>query len=180
MTSSFPRLSAAWLGVRVASRKKVRRPLIAMHESGGLSPFRGHGSALNAGVEFTRAGAFDKRNVRESGLSRPQRRRGERAHPRVPPCRRPARRARTTAGIPGHQRQQVPTVICRPERSHFGPKYRSAHSTDHERPLNPGTSRFSRTLQGTPTRPLGGSHRAMPFQQFGDLFMPASHGPPER
>src|SRR5260370_29738279 len=76
MTSSFPRPLAAWLGVRVASRKKERWQSIAMHESGGLSPFRGHGSALNAGVQFTRAGAFAKRDVRESGLSRLSRRRG--------------------------------------------------------------------------------------------------------
>ncbi len=48
MTSSFPRLLAAWLGVRVANRKKVRWQSIATHESGGLSPFRGHRSALNA------------------------------------------------------------------------------------------------------------------------------------
>src|SRR5271165_6048616 len=86
MTSSFPRRLAAWLVVRIASRKKERWQSIAIHESGGLSPFRGHGSALNAGVQFTRAGAFDKRNVRESGLSRLPRRRGERAHPRVSPC----------------------------------------------------------------------------------------------
>jgi hypothetical protein len=39
---------AAWLGVRVANRKKVRWQSIATHESGGLSPFRGHSSALNA------------------------------------------------------------------------------------------------------------------------------------
>src|SRR5579863_3822012 len=48
MTSSFPRLLAAWLGVRVANRKKVRCQSLATHESGGLSPFRGHSSALNA------------------------------------------------------------------------------------------------------------------------------------
>jgi hypothetical protein len=48
MTSSFPRLLAAWLGVRVANRKKVRLQSIVTHDSGGLSPFRGHSSALNA------------------------------------------------------------------------------------------------------------------------------------
>src|SRR6516225_3514032 len=64
MTSSFPRLLAAWLGVRVTNRKKVRWQSIATHESGGLSPFRGHRSALNARVQFTSAGAFDKRDLR--------------------------------------------------------------------------------------------------------------------
>jgi hypothetical protein len=58
-----------------------------MHESGGLSPFRGHSSALNASVQFTRAGAFAKRDVRESGLSRLPRRRRERALRRVSHCR---------------------------------------------------------------------------------------------
>jgi hypothetical protein len=58
MTSSFPRLLAAWLGVRVANRKKVRWQSIATHESGGLSPFRGHRSALNAWFYFFEAKAF--------------------------------------------------------------------------------------------------------------------------
>lgn len=48
MTTLFPRLLAAWLGVRVANRKKVGRRSTATHESGGLSPFRGHSSALRA------------------------------------------------------------------------------------------------------------------------------------
>src|SRR5579863_9767333 len=48
MTSSFPRRLAAWLGVRVANRKKVRWQSMATDESGGLSPFRGHSSVLNA------------------------------------------------------------------------------------------------------------------------------------
>jgi hypothetical protein len=63
MTSSFPRRLAAWLVVRVASRKKVRWQSIPMHESGGLSPFRGHRSALNASVHCTKARAFEKRGV---------------------------------------------------------------------------------------------------------------------
>jgi hypothetical protein len=122
MTSSFPRLLAAWLGVRVANRKKVRWQSIATHESGGLSPFRGHSSALNASVQFTRAGAFGKCDVRESGLSRLPRRRRERAHARVSACR----------GMPqegGDCRRQSPdagdknvlTASCRPELSRFGP-----------------------------------------------------------
>jgi hypothetical protein len=43
----FPRRLAAWLGVRVANRKKVRWQSIARPGSGGLSPFRGHSSTLN-------------------------------------------------------------------------------------------------------------------------------------
>ena len=83
MTSSFPRRLAAWLGVRVAIRKKVRWQSIATHGSGGLSPFRGHRSALYACGQFTRAGAFDKREVRESRLSRLPHRRRESASPRL-------------------------------------------------------------------------------------------------
>jgi hypothetical protein len=86
MTSSFPRVLGAWPGVRVANRKKIYRLSIATHESGGLSPFRGHSSALNASVQFIRAGAFNKRNVRESRLSRLPHHRGERARLRVSPC----------------------------------------------------------------------------------------------
>jgi hypothetical protein len=48
MKTSFPRLLAAWLGVRVANRKKVRYQLVETHQSGGLGPLRGHGSVLNA------------------------------------------------------------------------------------------------------------------------------------
>ena len=58
MTSSFPRLFAAWLGVRVANRKKVRWQSIATHESGGLSPFRGHRSTLNAWRNIIIAGGL--------------------------------------------------------------------------------------------------------------------------
>jgi len=88
MTSSFPRLLAAWLGVRVANRKKERWQSIATHESGGLSPFRGHSSALNASVHFTNAGAFEKRGIRESRLSRLPHPRRDPARPRVSLCRR--------------------------------------------------------------------------------------------
>src|SRR5260370_23741318 len=88
MTSSFPRLFAAWFGVRVANRKKVRWQSIATHESGGLSRFGGHSSALNASVQFTKASAFEKGEVRESRLSRLPHRRRERAQPSASPCRR--------------------------------------------------------------------------------------------
>lgn len=120
--AQFPRMLAAWLGVRVANRKKVRWQSVGTHESGGLSPFRGHSSALNASVQYTRAGAFGKCDVRESGLSRLPRRRRERAHARVSPCR----------GMPqegGDSRRQSPdagdknvlTASCRTELSRFGP-----------------------------------------------------------
>jgi hypothetical protein len=53
MTTPFPRLVTAWLRVRVANRKKVRRNSSSTPETGGLSPFRGHSSALHAGIQFT-------------------------------------------------------------------------------------------------------------------------------
>src|SRR5262245_60873337 len=58
MPSSFPRRVAAWLGVRVANRKKVRWRSTATHRSGGLSPFRGHSSVLNAGGYITPVGGL--------------------------------------------------------------------------------------------------------------------------
>src|SRR5580698_5183347 len=99
MTSSFPRLLAAWLGVRVANRKKVRWQSIATHESGRLSLFREHSSALNARVQFTKARAFEQRDVRESGLSRLPRPRRERAPSRASPVAAWHRWARIDQGL---------------------------------------------------------------------------------
>src|SRR5262249_31766232 len=47
-------------GVRVANRKKVRWQSTATHESGGLSPFRGHRSALSAWTDYIRRDALEK------------------------------------------------------------------------------------------------------------------------
>jgi len=120
--AQFPRLLAAWLGVRVANRKKVRWQSAGTHESGGLSPFRGHISAPNASVQFTRAGVFGKCDVRESELSRLPRRRRERAHARVSRCRgMPREGGDSGRRSPDAGDKNVLKASCRPELSRFGP-----------------------------------------------------------
>src|SRR5579871_6485456 len=114
MASSFPRLLAAWLGIRVANRKKVRWQSIATHQSGGLSPFRGHSSALNACVQSTRTGASDKPDARENGLSCQPHRCQETEHPRVSPSRRLAQHVADRQSSPCTG-PKVLTVSCRPD-----------------------------------------------------------------
>ena len=165
MTSSFPRLLAAWLDVRVANRKKVRWQSIATHESGGLSPFRGHSSALNASVQFTRAGAFDKRDVRESRLSRLPHRRRERAHSRVSPCRRLAQKGADC------RRQSPDAGDKKFQRCLVAPNYlasvRHTEASSTIRPVWPAGISRRATAQGevpvTPRRLyLGAEHWAAP------------------